>query len=831
MQKSRIAVLLSALVTVPALIHAEPLAPNSGADGTEAAKSVAADGKAPAKDAKVLEEVVVTARKRTELLQEVPLAVVSFDADELRERGIDRLDELAAAVPGLQQSDLGITSRITLRGINSGDNNAFEQAVGVYVDGIYRGHMNQQQLGLFDLERVEVLKGPQVALYGNSSIGGAISTVTRKPRFEAGGDAQFGYETQYRATSFEGGADVPVSEHFALRLAATLLDEERGLMPNQATGRSEPRDRHGAFRLSGTWQPSDALSVNFRAEHGLYDRLGHIFDALKHVDGHGNPFPNTPYSGFNDGRLDIANGPPLKYDSAFLKTEYEESLLQLDYNAEAFALTSITGYSSYGHRRSQDVDITPQSLISVYQNEQYEQFSQELRLSGKAGARLNWLAGAYFQADDFRNDYYGDFNMPAVLAPAFGLTPELLAKLINPFSRHIVLDQDTRQSALFGHVDWAFTDTLTAGLSLRYQQIRKQAEQAVRGAAIDHVDGIGAMVDTRWLNPQLAPLLLGNAQYLADPTGYVLVLPDGTHVDPALAPNNLLSYQIVSAGVGVPHDYQGLSRRERHPMLEASLGWQVSPELLYYTRWSNGAKAGGFDFLFERGNRNDVEYADEKANVFEAGMKRDWSNVRLNLAAFYGRYENLQVSVFDGGIGFTVGNAASSISKGIEGELIWQLSPHWRTQAQLAYVDFRYSDFKDANCSTTQRLITGQTICDWSGDQTPFVPKLEGTLSLEHSTTVQGWALTQQLRAGYKGEHATSTDNEEQTRQGAYTLLDYRVEVAPPASRWSLAAYGRNLTDRQYMVFTSVIPLAQGGAFVYTRAPGRELGLEARFHF
>ena len=149
----------------------------------------------------------------------------------------------------------------------------------------------------------------------------------------------------------------------------------------------------------------------------------------------------------------------------------------------------------------------------------------------------------------------------------------------------------------------------------------------------------------------------------------------------------------------------------------------------------------------------------------------------------------------------------------------------------LASCGSKPGDFRNANCSTTQRINTGATICDWSGDRTPFVPKLEATLSLQHATSVRGWALTQQLRAQYKGEHATSTDNEEQTLQGAYTLVDYRLELQPPGSRWSLAAYGRNLTDRQYNVFTSVIPLAPGGAFVYTRAPGRELGLEARFHF
>jgi outer membrane receptor protein involved in Fe transport len=780
---------------------------------------------------KALGEVRVTARKRSESLQQVPLSVTSLDAGELEARRIDRLDDLAAAVPGLQQGDLAITSRLTLRGVNSGDNNAFDQAVGVFVDGVYRGRMNQQHLGLFDMERIEVLKGPQVALYGNSSIGGAISAVTRKPRFVPGADARVGYETQYRATRFEGGADLPLGDDLALRFAGTWLAQDRGLSPNDANGKSEPRQENHAFRLGGLWNASDALSVGFRHEQGRHERQGHIFDVFKHVDGLGNPWPGSPFHGLDDGRLDIGNGDPFKYREAFLEAALDETLLELQYDAAAFTLTSISGFSRYDYRHSADVDLTPATLINVYQDEEYRQFSQEIRFAGDLSPRLSWLAGGYYQSDDFRNDYLSDFNLPALVAPAFGIETALASRLLSPFSRHILLDQEGEQGALFGHLDWALGEDLTAGVGMRYQRIRKNARQAVRGAGIDHVDGAGALVDVRWLDPQLAAALLSNPQYLADPTHYVLVLPDGTRLDPVLAPNNLLGYQIVSAGVGVPHEFGGLERRETHPMLEASLAWQYRPDTMYFARWSNGAKAGGFDFLYEGGDPREAEYGDESASVFEIGMKRDWPRLRLNVAAFYGRYDDLQVSVFDGGIGFTVGNAASSTSKGVEGELTWQLSPQWRAQAQVAYVDFRYRDFRDANCSTTERLNGSGPRCDWSGRRTPFVPELEAVLGISHQRMLGAWSLAQDLQWSYKGDHATASDLEPQTRQGAYSLLDYRLSLQPAAASWTLAAYGRNLADKHYNVFTSVIPLAPGGAFAHVRGRGRELGLELHYRF
>jgi iron complex outermembrane receptor protein len=778
-----------------------------------------------------LAEVVVTARKRSELQQRVPMSVASLDAEALRSGAIDQLDDLAVAVPGLQQGELAISSRLSVRGVNSGDNNAFEQAVGVFVDGIYRGRMNQQHLGLFDMERIEVLKGPQVALYGNSSIGGAISAVTRKPRFEQGGDFQLGYENQYRATRLQGGVDLPLSPDLALRLAGTWQDQDRGLAPNDANGASEPRDDHRGLRLGAAWRASDALSFGLRHERGRFERLGHIFDVFKHVDGQGNPWPGSPFTGLDDGRLNIGNGAPFPYQDAFLVTEIEESMFEAHHDADAFTLTSVSGLSRYDHRHSADVDLTPATLVNVYQDEAYRQRSQELGLSGATDARLDWLVGLYWQRDDFRNDYLSDFNLPALVAPAFGITPELAGTLLQPFARHILIDQDAEQTAAFAHLDWAFTDTLTLGLGARYQRIRKRADQAVRGAGLDHVDAPGPLVDVRWLDPQLAPILLADPAYLADPTGYVLVLGDGTRIDPVLAPNHLLGYQIASLGVGVPHEFRDLRRRESHPMFEVSLAWQAAPDAMYYARWSNGAKAGGFDFLYEGDDPAEAEYEDERASVFELGIKRDWSALRLNLALFHGRYDDLQVSVYDGGIGFLVGTAASSTSRGAEVEVLWQIAPQWRASGQVAWVDFRYRDFPDANCSTTERLNSGEALCDWSGERTPFVPELEAAFALQHSTRVGRWELAQQWRWTWTGAHATASDNEIQTRQDGYGLLDYRIELQPAAARWSLAAYGRNLGDETYNVFTSVIPLAAGGAFAYVRGRGRELGLELRYRF
>ena len=778
-----------------------------------------------------LDAVVVTARKKSEALQQVPMGVVALDADDVRERGIDTLADLGDAVPGLQQQELAITSRLTLRGVNSGDNNAFEQSVGVYVDGLYRGRMNQQHIGLFDLQRIEVLKGPQVTLYGNSSIGGAISAVNRRPAFRSGGNVSLEYELEYDEPRVEAGYDIPISDTFAVRLAGKWRDQRTGDFPNDYDGSTAPRVQEGALRATALWHATDALTMELRYETGHHDREGDIFDVYKHVDGQGNPWPGSYFTGLDDGRLNLGNDAPFKYRDGFLRTDMDETRFEAEYRFERATLTAISGLSTSDYAMSLDVDITPATLVNVYQDEGYRQFSQELRLAGEASDRVDYLVGAYWQDDSFRNDYLSDFNLPVILAGAFGVPPALVSPLIDPFSRHILLDQDARQWALFGNLDWKLTDTLTASVGFRYLDLRKDGHQAVRTASIDHVDGYGPLVDLRWLNPQLAPFLLGNPAYTADPTTYVLVLPDGTVVDPVLAPGYVVGYSIVSNGAGVLHEFD-LRRNEHHPMFQASLGWQVAPDLLLYANWANGAKAGGFDFNYEGGDPAAAQYEPEDANVFEVGLKKDWRNARLNLAAFYGRYSDLQVSVYDGGIGFLVGNAASTISKGVDAEFVWQLGEAWRASGEVEFLDAYYDSFPDANCSTTERLNGSGPICDWSGRRLPFVPTFEGSVALEHTWRAgSGWSLRQGLRWNYKGAHSTASDNEPQTRQDGYHRIDYRADFTAPGGKWDVALVARNLTGETHNIFTSVIPLAPGGAFASVRSKGREVALEWHYRF
>ena len=257
---------------------------------------------------------------------------------------------------------------------------------------------------------------------------------------------------------------------------------------------------------------------------------------------------------------------------------------------------------------------------------------------------------------------------------------------------------------------------------------------------------------------------------------------------------------------------------------------------MYYLSWANGAKGGGFDALYEGAGRvanpDDAEFEDEEANTIELGFKKDWDDVRLNVAAFYGEYDNLQVSVFNGSIGYNVGNAASTTQQGVDVELTWLVTDDLLVFANVEYLDFTYDDFEGAACSFSEDP-TGANggSCDWKNKEMPWVPKLSAVISAEHTWELSdSYELTNLLSVNYKSDHTTSSDNEELTRQDGYALFDYRATLTSLDNNWHVALTVNNLLDEDYELFTSKIPL-NDGALGHVFHKGREITVEVGYQF
>ncbi|MBJ2130946.1 MULTISPECIES: TonB-dependent receptor [Alteromonadaceae] len=786
--------------------------------GSLYAEEAAGEQAEKAKEKSGLEVIQVTARKRVESVQTVPSSVNAVTGEHMEGMGVHSVYDLTKFVPGLEQPQLANHSRLSLRGVSSGDNQSFEQSVGTYVDGVYRGRMNQQRSGFFDMERVEVLKGPQVSLYGNSSVGGALSMATKRPEIgdELNGKFTVKYETEYEESQVLGGVNIPVSDEVAVRLAGKWRDQAGGAAFNHYTGKTENSYEDSAFRIGVVWEPNADLNVYLRHEQAKFEKHGETLAIYTHVNPDFTPLENSPLAAFGIGTGDLNtgnddsifnNGPSGNYNDS------DETMLEVVWQInDSMSLTSITADSNYDYYHTLDVDMAPYNFMSTNTPEDYSQFSQELRLDTEINDQLNIMAGLYYQDADFNTGFDVDFYMPHV-STLIGSPLEF-----GSFSRSNYLRQNTEQQAIFTQFDYNPTDKLSLTLGVRYTDITKTATQGLRLLDID-----GSTYD--------------EAPY-----------PEG-HPFAGLTPA-LFSYWGVLKSVGAPHEFQDMVREEDHLMLQASASYHFSDDFMGYVNYADGAKAGGFDTLYEgpvtasplgtspgpsAGTPEDTEFKDESVSAWEVGFKSDWETVRLNVAAFYGVYDNLQTSIFNGSIGFNVGNAGKSIQKGVDVEFIWQATDDLKITANAEYLDFYYDEFQGAACSLTEVYRGEQGAdgkCDWSGDSLAWVPEFTAVVAVEHIAEVFGdYELVNMLSVSYKSKHTVDSDNEVNLTQDGYALVDYRVTLTPADSNWHAAFTVNNLLDEDYEVYLTKIPLIAGAYSNGVHQSKRRINFEVGFNF
>ena len=769
----------------------------------EEAKDVKAKGSA-------LEVIEVTARKRIESVQTVPSSINAVTGENIQAMGVHTVEDLSKYVPGLEQPQLANHSRLSLRGVSSGDNQSFEQSVGTYVDGVYRGRMNQQRAGFFDMQRVEVLKGPQVTLYGNSSIGGALSMITNRPDVgdDLNGEFTVKYETEYEEAQILAGLNIPVTDEFALRIAGKWRDQSKGMAFNNYTDQYEPYFKDYAFRIGAVWQPRDDLSLYLRHEQATFEKFGESLAIYRHVNPDFTDVENSPLApfGIGTGELNTGNDDALFNNGpSGNKNEGDETMLEVVWSiSDNTTITSITAQSGYDYFHTLDIDMTPEDIMSSDVPEDYEQFSQELRFDMIVNEQINLMGGLYYQDADFNTGFDVDFHLTQLGVPNF--------------TRSNYLKQNTEQSAIFAQIDYQATEKFALTFGLRYSDMEKTATQ---GLTLLNLNGT---VDTR---PSF---------------------PDG-HPYAGLTPA-LLSYWGAIKAVGAPHEFANMKREESHTMVSASARYYFTDTFMGYVNFADGAKAGGFDTLYEgspsasvlgtspgpsAGTPEDTQFEDEQVTAYEIGFKSDWDDMRLNVAAFYGSYDNLQTSLFNGSIGFNVGNAGKAIQKGIDVEFIWQATDDLSITANAEYLDFYYAKFEGAACSLTE-VYKGEADengkCDWSGDNLPWIPKFSVFMAAEHLTEIMGnYEMSNTLIVNYKSEHTIDSSNEQGFLQDGYALVDYRLKLTPEDSDWHVALTVTNLLDKDYEIYIAKIPLNTGAYANGMHKKARMINLEFGYSF
>ncbi|MEO2267079.1 TonB-dependent receptor [Pseudoalteromonas sp. YIC-656] len=742
---------------------------------------------------KELEVIMVTAQKRSQSVKEVPISVTAVSGENLVNNNINDSEELATRIANFNVSQSGQGYNITMRGLGSGPNQGFEQTVGTYVDGVYRGRAYQMRSAFVDLERFEVLRGPQSTLFGKNTTAGALNITTAAPTEELSGYVSAAYEFDNGYT-LDGAVSSALTDNLQGRAAIKVIDQD-GPYYNTLAQRDEV-GRDGVFaRLSLAWQPSDDLSISLKYQHDEEDNVGITpSQPVAEPTLYNAPLPPV----FGDVSQYVVNDKLNKGLAALGENEFGEfSADYLTLNAQwdlgSHVLTSITGWQDYSMLQANDGDHGPAPLTYRADSmEEFNQFSQELRISSDLEGKFNYIAGLYYQSSEL------DFTEQYIIYPLNAIGP-----------RAFTSDSDTL--AAFAKVDYQFSPLWQASLGLRYSKEDKDARRQLSmvelnsGTPVNQLDVINVPPTLQAMG---LPPMLPTPMYLA------------------ILKNNLGLEQ---------HDISGSrSENEFNPSLNIS---RKLDNGMVYASVSTGSKSGGYD---ARANlAKDWEFEPEKVTAYEVGTKLTLldGSADLNLALFSMQFEDLQTSTFDGVAGFYVENGAESSSQGVEIDGRWLMSDNWQLSGNIAYLDFSWDNFSGAKCFNStmympDNLESNGVTCDLSGKSGAYAPKFSGSVNLDYLTELtNSLELSFNLEAVFKSSYYTNYDLNPFTEQAGYGKLNARLALADYNNGWSLALIGKNLTDRYTTTYSTDMSFAPAGMYASWVEPGRSVAIQASYRF
>ena len=774
----------------------------------------------------MLEEVVVTAQKREQSLQDVPIAVSAMTGEKINDNGITNLEELTLFMPNVSISKGAAQPNLFIRGVGSGTNAGFEQSVGLYIDGIYSGRAQLASVPLtLDLARVEVLKGPQGILFGKNTIGGAINITSARPDFEFESYVEAMYAPDDGEQLYTGVISGGLTDTVAGRLAVRYEGMD-GWWDNTQLNTEGPDKDNLYIRGSLLWDATDTLEVLVKYEHGDFDiadkpRVIYQSDQPTNFLGQ-QPFPVI--SERDKGSLNVGDTD---------QTETDVFALTVNWDLEFATFTSITGYATYDTHREQDAENSAVAALNRTLDEEYEQISQELRLVSPGGETFDWIVGGYYQQSELnisRVNETIDFALLGDLA-----VTSLVSLTDQPNPNHF--DQDSDSWAIFAQGTWNVADTVRLGMGLRYNEEEKDLDS-------DNIADLGG---------------LGARAATSGPAANLIVL--------ARPRDSALISDLRS------HSFQGVSRSEEEVTWSGNVQWDATDTSMVYASVSTGFKGGGFDesytgagpivrtgniftgeldggFIETGIDSSILEYEDETVIAYEIGAKMSLADgaAELNVAIFRMEYEDLQVSSLVGDA-FQVGNAGEAISQGIELDGRWLLAEGFTLGGSVAYLDATYDSFKGATCTIPQAADPvanpgclrddGSNIApgesggqDLSGETLLFAPEYSANINAEWIVPV-GDSLEIRTNAdvNYTDEFYSALDLDPNTKHDSATRLNMRIALASVDDTWSLALVGKNLTDEKTRVWNNDVATSNSNSYFGVPERPRSIAIQVRYRF
>ena len=710
---------------------------------------------------RALEEILVTARKRVESIQDVPVAVSTFSEQQIERQTIQEFTDFQAQMPGLyvrtEQHDPSI-ARVSIRGQQQADSLLTTDAsVGVYVDGVSLPRQAGLNSNLFDLERIEVLKGPQGTLYGRNTTGGAVNVIARKPDYEGVHGYLTGSFGNENYTQFSGAINLPLSDTAAARLAVQKTDQD-GWGQSRLTGQ-EYYDQDELFvRGSLMLDPSERVNILLQVDYLDIDEGGAIEKLLQPG---GNLTNGLPFTGALSAGTELL-GPAASFEDqvnagfAALQGFADGDLYNTDGDADKFAeatlygggltisvdltdnieFKSVTGYRNWETSQLLDLDGTPFVLLHPVLAVDADFFSQELQLSGSTD-NLEWVFGGYYSLEEGVDG-----------------SQTLAVAAINP-TRNITEGEVTNTSiAVFAQGTYSISDSLNLTAGVRWTEEEKE---------------------------------LTNKNRLED-----------------AASGTLLACRVPPGNIPLDQCAVDSSDKFSDPSWLLSLDYRISDQLMVYASNSRGFRGGGQNL---RADGADVAaaqpFAPETATSYEVGIKGDFADslLRLNAAAFFVDYEDIQQTIIvpgsaAGSVVTVLTNAAEAEIKGFEVEAWLNPTENFSLFATAGFLDFEYKDFS----SFAQ---DGVTLVDRS-DEGTTLPDWQVSLSAQYNVPVGDNELGFQLDYFWTDDYNTdpSSTLPDDVSQDAFGRWNARIDYRMPGDL-TISAWGKNLTDEEYITTTT----------------------------
>ena len=757
-----------------------------GAVGCGPTYAAEASASAPAADAAALDAeeseaaITVTARRREEDAQDVPIALSVLSADTLDKTGNFTLGQVQQLVPSLQIFSFNPrNTNINIRGLGANvalTNDGLENGVGFYLDNVYYGRPGQSQFDLVDLQQIEVLRGPQGTLFGKNTTAGAINITSREPSFtpEAQGEISLG---DYGYHQLRASVSAPIiSDRVAFRLS--LADTHRdGFLTNLHDG-SKAQD-YDNFSIRGQLlvKPTDTLSVRLIGDYA-HQKQHYVLNIPVTYFGtydSGATIPNNIFARTSRAGYTLLPADPFAREGdsdshyqAFMKSYGASG--QIDWDLGQVALTSITAYRWWDWDPANDGDSTSLPVTTkAQQANRQRQFSQEVRLGSTGSNVVDWTVGAYYFWQTIRG--YGASAYGSAAPNWFVPTanPVVADAALNGFETRSYSEPRTKSYALFGQASWNISDALSLTGGLRYTHERKTGAYRqwwVGGADLSTLSAADAAAATAIRN-QFNP----RASYTA----------------------------------GIRDDsISGL----------ATLSWKIAPDALVYGTYSRGSKSGGLN-LTNIPSGAVPQVKPETVDSYELGFKSAWLDrtLTLNAAAFWTEVSDYQTAITQPNILGTFVQYISNIpkvrSRGIEGDLSYAPTKWISLTASASYIEATYRDYRNAP-QAPERSATLAPTQDLTGVQLGGIPKFTYSLGADVAQPIGGGGTEIYGHADFshRSSFNTSSSNSRYAQVPGYGLLNARIGIRTDSGLWDISVWARNLADKQY--FQALNPSAFG---------------------